>query len=350
MNSPATHGTTPNIPSRLLRQLPRKRIERLAWQVPDTAWAIVVGVICLVLAPHDPRRFRSVLGATIDFLCASACYVAGLRLHGRIAAISAALMVATSPVFASLCVEHPVSGAAACAAIVAVAAYGAGWLIVVFSAACIAFTLGFNRALIGVAICGVVLAAETGFCPCRACRLRGFWRALVTRGFPLAPAARIALMVDLARSVGAHIRRAPDPLVRSAVLGRSNRSGYKPLVTHAGADDSVFRGGVCQHRLRDRRLYDAFPLAMLMVGVGLGRFDAGNRRRLCGSLEALRCSGNCDRYDDRAACTGSTRARPTRSMTICPLARPPGSELAIPLPFIVRNRTRVICVTQEMPG
>ena len=88
-----------------LRQLPRKRIERLAWQVPDTAWVIVVGVICLVLAPHDPRRFRSVLGATIDFLCASACYVAGLRLHGRIAAISAALMVATSPVFASLCVR-----------------------------------------------------------------------------------------------------------------------------------------------------------------------------------------------------------------------------------------------------
>ena len=81
------------------------------------------------------------------------------------------------------------------------AAYGAGWLIVVFSAACIAFTLGFDRALIGVAICGVVLARKRDFCPCRACRLRGFWRALVTRGFPLAPAARIALMVDLARSV-----------------------------------------------------------------------------------------------------------------------------------------------------
>ncbi len=131
-------------------------MERFVWQWPDTAWLFVAAMSCGLFTPrHDVSHLRLAIGLSLSILSAASAYVAGYKMHSRVAGIAAAVLVATSQNYAALCVQHPVSGAVACAAILAVASYSVGWMIVTYFAACIAFTLGFNGALIGLVIAAV---------------------------------------------------------------------------------------------------------------------------------------------------------------------------------------------------
>ncbi len=306
-DSPDLRGIRPA----LLRPLPRVRTERFVWQTPDWIWLVIVAISCALFTPrHDISHLRLAIGLFLSVLSAASAYVAGYKMHSRVAGIASAVLVATSQNYAALCVQHPVSGAVACAAIIAVASYSVGWMIVTYIAACIAFTLGFNGALIGLVIAAVpalqkrehALAGLIGYLSFAVLWSFATHSVHLPHGLrPWATWRDAAPLGGLAAFVGwffvpfyaeATLKGAWDRWLLGLAL-----VGCLVLILFTSTSAIA------------PQLYDAYPIAMLVVGVALARLIpliSGDYPAPWKSVYFSRCRG---RRDDTAQVRAWSRRR-----------------------------------------
>jgi hypothetical protein len=271
VNAPGT-GTQLNIPSKLLRPIPRKRSERFAWRWADTAWVAASCATCAVFAPHDHFDERALVGVSLAALCATSLYVTGLKMHGRVAGVAAAALLVSSRNFIGVCMDHPTTGALACAVIVAVACYSIGWTIAVYLAACLAFTLGFNGALIGAVVSIVPVLqrrSNAHFGLIAYFAFGALWSVAVHR-FHIPTAIRpwsswrdAQAMLGLAAFVAWFMA----PFCAEATLKGARERWLLALAVVAVVTLIVFTSTDALVP----QLYLAYPMAMLVVAVGLAR-------------------------------------------------------------------------------
>jgi hypothetical protein len=222
--------------------------------------------------PSPWHSQRNLVGQLITILCASAAFLGGLRMQSRPAAIAAGLLIATSGAFGTFCQVDPSYGWLAAASILAAVSYGIGWDLLTYGAAAVAFTQGFGGALIALVICLTAVLqkrehAVAGLVGVVAYGL--LWSVTVSRP-PLPHSLRPWQSwhgAEALAGLGVLIAWFVVPFLADATSRHNRDRWLMTLTTVVALAVTLFLGDAPIAP----QLYAAFPLGMLIIGVGLGR-------------------------------------------------------------------------------